>query len=76
MDAAPQPPPVAQPGQWVRWRHPRLALARGWFNAYGPGPFQVVRFGGGNNGTGAVTYIVQTALGERPLSSLWVGPAR
>jgi hypothetical protein len=33
---------LPQPGQQVRWRHPRLAFAFHWFDLYGPGPFEVV----------------------------------
>jgi hypothetical protein len=68
MNATPSTTPVAQPGQWVRWCHPRLAIARGWFNAFGPGPFEVVSVRDG-------FYLIRTPQGERPINALWVGPA-
>jgi hypothetical protein len=77
MNASHHPERAAQPGDWVRWRHPRLALARGWFNAYGPGPFEVMALLPSPERALPVAYLVRTAAGEHLLDAAWVGvPAR
>ncbi len=72
MNAAPLPEPHAQPGQQVRWRHPRLAMARGWFSVYGPGPFEVVRLVP-EDARFPTAYLVKTPAGLQQLSVWWVG---
>ena len=69
------PPPLPQPGEQVRWQHPRLAFALGRFYAYGPGPFEVVAVvdRGGRDAPAAL--LVKTEFGEREIDAVWVGPA-
>jgi hypothetical protein len=74
MTVRPRPEPQVMPGDWVRWRHPRLALARGWFQDYGPGPFEVVLVLPHRDRNVPRAYLVKTPHGERQLSALWVGP--
>ncbi len=65
---------LPEPGQLVRWRHPRLAFARGLFTAFGPGPFTVVgRVGGGDRGL-PLAVLVRTEFGDRQIDAAWVGP--
>ena len=68
-------PPLTQPGEQVRWRHPRMAFALGRFSAYGPGPFEVVAVidRGGREGTLAL--LVRTQFGEREIDAVWLGTA-
>jgi hypothetical protein len=68
------PGPLPSPGQQVRWRHPRLACALGRFNAFGPGPFEVIgaRERGAQGGT---VLVVQTESGAREIDAAWLGVA-
>jgi CheY-like chemotaxis protein len=68
------PRPLPQPGEQVRWRHPRLAFARGRFSAYGPGPFEVVAVVRGGPAA-PLALLVRTEFGERAIDAVWLGPA-
>jgi hypothetical protein len=59
----------------VRWRHPRLAFALGWFNVFGPGPFQVIGLHDGNDQDLPLSIVVETPFGDKPINARWVGPA-
>lgn len=51
----------------VRWRHPRLASALGRFEAYGPGPFELITVVDGNS-----RVVVKTEFGEREIDAVWL----
>jgi hypothetical protein len=70
----PLPGPLPRPGEQVRWRHPRLAWARGRFSAYGPGPFEVVAVVRGGPDA-PLALLVRTEFGERAIDAVWLGPA-
>lgn len=72
MSHCPRPELPAEPGEQVRWRHPRLAIARGWLQAYGPGPFEVVALMTALN---PPAYLVRTERGEHIVNVQWLGPA-
>jgi hypothetical protein len=63
---------LPQPGEQVRWWHPRMAFALGRFSAYGPGPFEVVAV---VDGGGRDALLVTTEFGEREIDAAWLGPA-
>jgi hypothetical protein len=65
--------PLPEPGQLVRWRHPRLAFARGLFNAFGPGPFTVISLVGGGDRGLPLAVLVRTESGDRQIDAAWVG---
>jgi hypothetical protein len=66
---------VPQSGQKVGWRDPEYARALGWADAYGPGPFEVLR-AIDRSGLGLPAAVVlQTALGEREINEVWLEPA-
>jgi len=69
-----EPPP--QPGQEVRWRHPRRAFALGWFAVYGPGPFEFVGLVDPDDQETLRCYLIKTASGEKEIDARWVGPIR
>ena len=62
-----------QPGQRLRWRHPRRAFALGLFNAYGPGPFEVLDFLAEPEQGLSRAVLIKTEFGEREINPLWVG---
>ena len=65
-------PPLPTPAHKVRWRDPRHARALGWEDAYGPGPFEVVRVvDKGRYGLPAGV-ILKTQLGEREINEVWL----
>jgi hypothetical protein len=66
--------PLPEPGQQVRWRHPRLALARGLFTALGPGPFTVIGLVGGGERGLPLAVLVRTEFGDQQIDAAWVGP--
>lgn len=69
--------PLAQPGQVVRWRHPRRACALGLFNVFGPGPFEVVGVVDERDQDRPLAFIIQTQSGEKEINAAWVGlPAK
>jgi hypothetical protein len=68
------PEPLPQPGQEVRWRHPRRALALGWFHAFGPGPFQFVGIVDQPDPDSPPAFIIKTESGEKEIDAHWVGP--
>ena len=69
------PEPLPQPGQVVAWRHPRLAFALGQFNAYGPGPFEVVCVVDQSQRGLPAAVVVKTLLGEREVNEVWLARA-
>jgi hypothetical protein len=71
----PSPEPLPQPGQVVRWQHPRLACALGRFSMFGPGPFEIVAIGRGRGQHALVTYLVRTPEGPREIDAAWLGLA-
>jgi hypothetical protein len=73
MTVTSRPERPAQPGDWVRWYHPRLALARGWFTLFGPGPFEVVGVLPAPDRERPLAYLLRTASGERLVEAAWVG---
>ena len=74
MQSHSPPGPLPQPGQQVRWRHPRLALALGRFDAYGPGPFEVIGviYRGEQGGTRLL--VVSAESGVKEIDAAWLGP--
>jgi hypothetical protein len=76
LPAAFFPEPLPQPGEVVRWRHPRLAFALGWFNAFGPGPFEVVGILDSDDLGPPLSVLVKTPFGDEPIDARWVGVAR
>ena len=62
------------PGQKVRWREPRHARALGWEDAYGPGPFEVVRVVDKSRLGIPPAVVVKTRLGEREINKVWLAP--
>jgi hypothetical protein len=68
------PGPLPLPGQQVRWRHPRLALALGRFNAFGPGPFEVLEVIDRRDQGGALLLLVRSSAGVREIPAVWLGP--
>jgi hypothetical protein len=67
---------AAVPGQrrTVQWRDPREAKVLGWVDAYGPGPFEVIRavdLGGDGLLLGLV---LKTKRGEQEVNEAWLSP--
>lgn len=67
------PGPVPRPGQQVRWRHPRMACALGRFEAFGPGPFEVVGVVASAHTGLPVALVVRAAEGEMVIDAAWLG---
>jgi hypothetical protein len=65
--------PLPQPGQPARWRHPRRALALGRFNAFGPGPFEVLEVRDRRAEGGTLALLVRTDSGEKEIDAEWLG---
>ena len=74
MDPAPTPP-LPPLGPKVRWRDPRHARALCWEEAYGPGPFEVVRVVDKSRQGIPPAVVVKTRLGEREINEVWLAPA-
>src|SRR5215475_4269606 len=74
MQTAPGPG-LLRPGQKVRWRDPRHARALGWEEAYGPGPFEVVRVVDKSRQGIPPAVVVKTRRGEREINEVWLAPA-
>jgi hypothetical protein len=62
------PPPAHK----VRWRDPRHARALGWEDAYGPGPFEVVRVVDQSPQGIPPAVVVKTRLGEKEINQVWL----
>ena len=60
------------PGQWVRWRQPWHAHAIGWADAYGPGPFEVVRVVDKSGQGIPAAVVLKTDLGDREVNTVWL----
>ena len=73
MAVSSSPPSCLRPGPRLRWRHPRRAFALGLFNAYGPGPFEFIRYLAGPEPDSSSAVLIQTEFGEREINPLWVG---
>jgi hypothetical protein len=71
MHPAPTPP-LPPLGRKVRWRDPRHARALGWEEAYGPGPFEVVRVVDKSRQGIPPAVVVRTRLGEREINQVWL----
>jgi hypothetical protein len=65
---------LPRPGQQVRWRQPEHAHALGWQDAYGPGPFEVVRVVDKADLGIPAGVVVKTDLGEREINEVWLAP--
>jgi hypothetical protein len=68
-------PEFLTPGRKVRWREPRHACALGWEDAYGPGPFEVVRWVDKSHQDIPPAALVKTLLGYREINQVWLVPA-
>jgi hypothetical protein len=66
--------PLPQPGEQLRWRHPRRALALGWFHVFGPGPFEFIDLVEDRGQDAPLTYLIRTEFGPKPVDAAWVGP--
>jgi hypothetical protein len=66
--------PLPQPGQALRWRHPRRALALGWFQVFGPGPFEFIELVEERGKEIPLTFLIQTEFGQKAIDAAWVGP--
>jgi hypothetical protein len=64
--------PLPSPGQQVRWRDWRHALAVGWLHAIGPGPFVVVRVVDKSALGIPPAAVVRTSSGEREINLVWL----
>jgi hypothetical protein len=77
LDAAPitDPQPRSpRSGDLVHWKDGRHARALGWADAYGPGPFVVLRIvDKGHLGIPACA-VLRTKLGEREINQVWLTP--
>jgi hypothetical protein len=69
------PEPFPQIGQPLRWRHPRMAFALGWFHVYGPGPFEVAAVLDRPEQGLPLALLVNTECGPREIDAAWLGPA-
>jgi hypothetical protein len=49
-------------------------LARGLFNAFGPGPFTVFSLVGGGDRGLPLAVLVRTEFGDQQIDAAWVGP--
>src|SRR3954451_2909484 len=63
---------LPRPGQQVRWRQPWHANAIGWADAYGPGPFEVVRVVDKAEQGLPAGGVLKTGLGEREINAVWL----
>jgi hypothetical protein len=68
--------PLPQPGQQLRWRHPRRAFALGWFNVFGPGPFEFLGVVDEPEPDAPLTFIIQTEFGVKAIDAVWVSAQR
>jgi hypothetical protein len=78
METASFPPPMPtlpRPGQKVRWRDPEHAHAIGWLDAYGAGPFEVVRIVDKSDQDLPAGVVLLTWLGEREINEVWLALA-
>jgi hypothetical protein len=77
LDALPSPAPLPRsprPGDLVHWKDGRHALALGWAEAYGPGPFVVVRVVDKSHLGIPACVVLRTRLGEREINEFWLTP--
>jgi hypothetical protein len=74
MHPAPTPP-LPPPAPKVRWRDPRHARALCWEDAYGPGPFEVVRVVDKSPQGIPPAVVVKTRLGDREINEVWLTAA-
>ena len=65
-------PELPRPGQQVRWSQPWHAHAIGWADAYGPGPFEVVRVVDKAEQGLPAGVVLKTGLGEREINAVWL----
>jgi hypothetical protein len=75
MRTPPFPGTLPQPGEEVRWRHPRRALALGWFDVFGPGPFTLVGVLDRSDQDVPLAFVIQTEFGDKEIDAVWLGPA-
>ena len=66
--------PLPPQGRKVGWLDPRHARALGWEDAYGPGPFEVVRVVDKSPLGIPPALIVKTRLGEKEINQVWLAP--
>jgi hypothetical protein len=62
-------------GRKVRWRDPDKARDRGWAEALGAGPFEVVSAVDHTRHGLAGGLVLRTAMGEREVPEVWLEPA-
>ncbi len=78
MDAAPSNPDPAhrqaRPGDLVHWKDSRHARALGWADAYGAGPFVVLRVVDKSHLGIPACVVLHTKLGEREINEFWLTP--
>jgi hypothetical protein len=77
VDPASIPAPThrpPRPGDLVHWKDSRHARALGWADAYGPGPFVVLRVVDKNHLGIPACAVLRTRLGEREINVFWLTP--
>ncbi len=63
-----------RPGQLVAWRNMQQVRAFGWVDAYGPGPFVVVRVVDRSSQELPAGLLLRTPEGVREVNALWLAP--
>jgi hypothetical protein len=61
-------------GQEVRWRHPRRALALGWFHVIGPGPFEVIAVLDRRERGLPLSLLIRTPSGNQEVEAVLLAP--
>ncbi len=67
-------PRSLRPGDLVHWKDHRHAHILGWADAYGPGPFVVVRLVDKSHLGIPACAVLRTKLGEREINEVWLTP--